>query len=295
MKALIAGAFAFALSATAVVAEEWKVLVSPSELVEVIEAEAPIIIDVRGAKDYASGHLPGAMNLPYPAWRGPAKNPGQLISDSALTRLLSGSGITPDVPVIVTYPGQGTTEFGAAARVYWTLKSAGVERIAILNGGIASWKAAGFELSTDLVVGTPTDEVFSFSDDWKIEREDVQAVIDGTTDAILVDARPDAFFEGRKKHKAAAKAGTLAGAVNLFYETWFGDALLNTNRDAVRAGLAEAGIDTSKPIVSFCNTGHWAATNWFVLSEVGEIEGVKLYPESMVGWTGAGGPVAHGG
>ena len=37
--------------------------------------------------------------------------------------------------------------------------------------------------------------------------------------------------------------------------------------------------------VSFCNTGHWAATNWFVLSEIAGIEGVKLYPESMVGWT----------
>jgi thiosulfate/3-mercaptopyruvate sulfurtransferase len=46
------------------------------------------------------------------------------------------------------------------------------------------------------------------------------------------------------------------------------------------------------PIVSFCNTGHWAATNWFVLSEVAGIEGVKLYPESMVGWTQAVGRIA---
>ena len=41
-------------------------------------------------------------------------------------------------------------------------------------------------------------------------------------------------------------------------------------------------------LVSFCNTGHWAATNWFALSELAEIENVKLYPDSMVGWSQTG-------
>ncbi|MDC3348441.1 hypothetical protein OAV60_03885, partial [Paracoccaceae bacterium] len=46
--------------------------------------------------------------------------------------------------------------------------------------------------------------------------------------------------------------------------------------------------DDDGPVVSFCNTGHWAATNWFMMSEVQGMDGVKLYPESMVGWTKAG-------
>jgi thiosulfate/3-mercaptopyruvate sulfurtransferase len=45
--------------------------------------------------------------------------------------------------------------------------------------------------------------------------------------------------------------------------------------------------------VSFCNTGHWAATNWFVLSEVIGQKDVKLYPESMVGWSRTGLPMAN--
>ena len=55
----------------------------------------------------------------------------------------------------------------------------------------------------------------------------------------------------------------------------------------------EAGVEagTDRPIASFCNTGHWAATNWFALSEVAGIPNVKLYPESMVGWTNADQPV----
>jgi thiosulfate/3-mercaptopyruvate sulfurtransferase len=37
--------------------------------------------------------------------------------------------------------------------------------------------------------------------------------------------------------------------------------------------------------ISYCNTGHWAATNWFVLSEVANVSDVKLYAESMVEWS----------
>ena len=34
-----------------------------------------------------------------------------------------------------------------------------------------------------------------------------------------------------------------------------------------------------------------AATNWFALSELAGIENVKLYPESLVGWSHAGLPM----
>ena len=37
--------------------------------------------------------------------------------------------------------------------------------------------------------------------------------------------------------------------------------------------------------VAFCNTGHWAATDWFGLSEVAGLPGVRLYAGSMVDWT----------
>jgi thiosulfate/3-mercaptopyruvate sulfurtransferase len=37
--------------------------------------------------------------------------------------------------------------------------------------------------------------------------------------------------------------------------------------------------------VSYCNTGHWSATNWFVLHELLGRHNVKLYDGSMVEWT----------
>ena len=226
------------------------------------------------------------MNVPYHAWRGPEDNPGALISDEKLSFLLSEAGVEPDVPVVVTYAGKGTLDFGSAARVYWTLKSAGIEQIAILNGGIVAWTSAGEALSTEEGANFPSDLSFSFAPDWRVDRAEVRAILDGEVEAQLVDARPETFFKGVKRHEKAGWAGTLTGAQNIVHEAWFGGPVLETDRARILASLARAGVDPNgMQIVSFCNTGHWAATNWFVLSEIAGIDGVKLYPESMVGWT----------
>ena len=37
--------------------------------------------------------------------------------------------------------------------------------------------------------------------------------------------------------------------------------------------------------MSYCNTGHWAATDWFVLHELLGRKDARLYAGSMVEWT----------
>ena len=45
--------------------------------------------------------------------------------------------------------------------------------------------------------------------------------------------------------------------------------------------------------LSRCNSGHWAAINWFALSELAGIDNTRLYAESMVEWSNAGGPMMN--
>ena len=52
-------------------------------------------------------------------------------------------------------------------------------------------------------------------------------------------------------------------------------------------------LNEGDEVVSFCNTGHWAATDWFALSEVAGIENVKLYPGSMVEYSQTGGEIMN--
>jgi len=273
-------------------------LLSPDELSARLGDPALRIVDIRAtpareASSYASGHIPGALSAPYGKWRGPAANPGALPDAAALQSLIRSLGIDAGTPVVVAAEGKDTTEFGAAARVYWTLKAAGLTRLSILNGGMKAWRAAGGAVTADVRAVAPSQFVVAWNPQIIASREEVQQAAAQQSD-LLLDARPLAYFRGESRHPAARAPGTLVGAKNVPHDVWFvGDsARLQSTADAQRIA-AEHGIATDQPTVSFCNTGHWAATNWFVLSEVLGQKDVKLYPESMVGWSQAGLPMDH--
>ena len=304
-------AFAFAataalgLTASLALAQDTPLgpLVSPAQLKSALEAGTVQVIDIRAPglpeKDgeapaaYAAGHLPGAVNAPYGKFRGPKDNPGQVPDAASLTQLYRGLGLTQDAPVVITYAGKDATDFGAAARVYWTLKSTGFQDISILNGGVAAWTKAGEPLVTDTPAPQPSTIEVSFSDQWMATAEDVQAAIDSDADELLLDARPESFWKGNKAHDAAARPGTLPQSRYFEHAGWFSDGPAIVDAAAARRLAQENGLTGAPELISFCNTGHWAATNWFALSELAGLENVKLYPESMVGWSNAGREMAN--
>jgi thiosulfate/3-mercaptopyruvate sulfurtransferase len=284
---------AVAPAATAAAPDGWSTLMSPTELSAII-ADDPLetvrVLQVNGS--HGDGYIPGAVRAPYPEWRGPAANPGALPPIEALHAVLERTGIEADTPVVVVHQGAGPADFGTAARVYWTLKSLGVEDLAILNGGLAGWKAAGLPVAADEGGVFPGDWRPELSDEWRVTSAELQELIASGEVANLVDARPPGFFEGLMRHEAATAPGTIPGSGNLTYEVWFeGDAIVSPER--ARAIAEETGQTDAPLTVSFCNTGHWAAINWFALSELAGIENTRLYAESMVEWSQTGGPMAN--
>lgn len=250
-------------------------------------ADAPLVLDIRG-EAYAQGHVEGAVSAPYGRFRGPAENPGALVPEDDLQATLRELGVTLERPVVVVHQGEDDTDFGAAARVYWTLKSSGVNHLAILNGGMGAWAAAGLPLETRVNVPTPSDVEISFSDRWLATTDDVAAIVNGQSGARLIDSRPEDFYRGRQSHPAAERPGTVPGSENISHALWFSDETRVMDAPAASDLAARLGIGRNDELVTFCNTGHWAATEWFTLSELAGVEDVKLYPDSMVGWSQAG-------
>lgn len=264
-------------------------LMDPQAVQSGLTASNVIVLDIRDPKSYAAGHIPGALNAPYGSWRGPASNPGELPALDTLTKQVQRLGLTPQAHVVVASSGKDDTDFGAAARVYWTLKVLGFQNLSILNGGLKSWQAAGLLLQTQPNVATASRFVPTINTSMIATREEVVAQVQAGK-AQLVDARPVAFFDGSTRHASAKVPGTLKGAVNVEHSTWFEP---NSSR-VVSAGDAKklvvsTAVNADQDTVSFCNTGHWAATNWFVLSELVGQKNVKLYAGSMVDWTQAEG------
>ncbi|MCH9746472.1 MAG: sulfurtransferase [Alphaproteobacteria bacterium] len=282
MKLLTYSLAAGLLSASIASADYLKPLMNPAELSNSLDQANPIILDIRGDA-YQDGHIPGAISAPYGLFRGPKNNPGQLLDEDVLEERFEALGLELDRPVVVVSEGKTDTDFGAAARVYWTLKSTGFEDLAILNGGKQAWEQAGYAIDKTNITPKPTELDITFSPQWTATTEQVVSVTKEEVDSLLLDARPASFYEGDKSHGAASRPGTLPGAENYYYASFFNDGSAAISSDIdVQALKVTLGLEEDQEIVSFCNTGHWAATNWFALSEVAGIENVKLYPGSMV-------------
>jgi thiosulfate/3-mercaptopyruvate sulfurtransferase len=270
------------LSSAVSAATSFGPLVSPTQLSEQFKEVQPIVLDIRG-NDYAKGHIPGAVSAPYGLFRGPKNNPGQVPATAALEQAYEALGLETGRTVVIVPEGENDSDFGAAARVYWTLKSSGFTNLSILNGGILAWQKAGMPINAEMVTPKPTELDIVFLDNWTANTEQVEAASRGEVDALLLDARPEDFYQGRKGHGAAARSGTLPGAANLEYTAFFdqGSPAMSQSTDSASL-LQKLGVEEGAEIVSFCNTGHWAATSWFALSEVAGLGNVKLYPGSMV-------------
>ncbi|MCW1404428.1 rhodanese-like domain-containing protein [Novosphingobium sp. MW5] len=106
----------------------------------------------------------------------------------------------------------------------------------------------------------------------------------------MLDARPEGFFDGLTRSVAAP--GTVHGAESLEYSDFFDGSRLVGAED-IRRIAAETGFTDDTTTVSFCNTGHWAAINWFALSEVAGYDDVRLYAESMAEYADGERPLDH--
>lgn len=267
-------------------------LVTPAWLNQHVKDADLVVLDIRSALDggaekaYVEAHIPGSVHSDYDkaGWRVTRNDvPFMLPSQAQLEKLIGDTGIDEDTRVVVVPAGVSFTDFGAAARVYWTLKISGVKKVSILDGGIAAWKQAG--LPTESGTKTPSPAIFTATLDKNLlaEVSDVESA-ESTGKATLLDARPASFFAGKEKAPAAAAYGHIPGALNLDSAEFY-DAKTNKLKSKEELASIAAQIPANRPVVSYCNTGHWAATDWFVLHEVLGRSNVRLYDGSMVEWS----------
>jgi len=263
-------------------------LMSPDQLAEALVEPDVLALDIRSGREaFEAGHIPGAVHSDYAAdgWRVARGGAGGLLpSPIELSSLFGRLGLRSDDEVVVVSAGAGVNDFNAAARVYWTLKVAGHARVSLLDGGYTGWTR---DPSRPVETGpgparAPSDYPVRVDKRLRAELGDVeQAIAHGST--ALVDARSAAAFEGREKSPQARVGGRLPGAVLSDVAQAYDPA---ANRLRPREELEQVFVRVPEgEAISYCNTGHSAAGNWFVLSEVLGRPDVRLYDGSMSEWT----------
>ena len=97
--------------------------ITPVELLEIIDrGSAPPILDVRSRAEFAAGHVPGAVNLPYDE------------VSAATTDVTRWAGER-----VVVYCGHGPRAWIAS----FGLRRQGIRQIVYLKGHWAGWRRAG--------------------------------------------------------------------------------------------------------------------------------------------------------
>ena len=289
-RTLLASAAAIALALPAFAAGP---LVTPVQLLDMLGEGKVVALDVRevpkeGTAPYAAGHIPGSIAAPMDMknWRTVRDGvPAMMPDPEPFQAFMRSLGVDRGEQIVLIYDGSKPTlyDLSQATRAYWTLTSMGHSNVAILNGGIAAWTAAGLPTAmSPTAPGAPGNFTARFSDTTIADVADMTAAIG--SNAALVDARPPAFFAGEKKHDKAKRAGTLPGAVNLYGATLM-DGPAFKDAAGVKAMFDKAGVSASDDIIAFCNSGFYCSAVWFAASEILGYDKVRGYDGSMIEWT----------
>lgn len=277
---------------------DWSVMPRPETLAHLLAQNAVQVLDIRDPDDREAGVIPGSISIPYALWRGPEDNLGEPPSEARIAELIGGAGLRLDRPIIVVHGFDAPMETGAAAVVYWILKSSGARQLAILRGGYAGWARAGLPVEERFRQARAYEAEVAFSWQWRVDEVEVFGIAASQIDGVLLDARPHDMFS-RLDTVGRALASTLPRARSLpappLMSALAGEVEIEDGVDTVLAAFRELGADGSTgPVVTFCHVGELGALNWFYASELGGLPNIKLYPESVNGWTFNGGRLFPG-
>lgn len=167
--------------------------------------------------------------------------------------------------------------FPYAARAWWLFKWAGHERVVVLEGGLSSYLAFDYPMSTETTTFDQSTYQADFQDEMLVQFEEVK---NRPPETRLVDSRSPDRFRGQNE-TIDAIAGHIPGAVNCF----FGEAISPDRRLKDAEDLKELYadlLDADSPIL-YCGSGVTACVNVLALHALGKTD-VRLYAGSYSDW-----------
>ena len=256
--------------ATQVASAQSKFLVDTNWLEENINNPNIRLIEVSVIPGvYERGHIQGAVNF---KWHTDLVDTvsRDIVSKDNFQDLLIKSGINQDSTIVI----YGDKNNWFAAWAVWIFDIYGVENVKLLDGGRAKWEAenrALTPLATKVKAGniqiTKTNNLL------RARLSDVVAIANKKSDIALIDIRSAAEYEGKifapeGVPELSVRAGHIPGAVNISWGKAVNKDGTIKSANELKKIYAAAGIDGSKPIITYCRIGERSSHSWFVLKKV---------------------------
>jgi thiosulfate/3-mercaptopyruvate sulfurtransferase len=239
-----------------------------------------------GRRDFLAAHIPGARyadlerDLSAPPGAG-GRHP--LPAREALAAKLRDFGVDTNSLVVCYDQNAGAV----AGRLWWLLRWLGHAEVAVLDGGLDAWIAAGFEVESAVLEVSRGN----FEARQPLTRTCTIADIEAARYKLL-DAREASRYRGESE-PIDPVAGHIPGAVSVPFADNLAAGRFKSPA-ALRSRFEELGIGMGDELACYCGSGVTAAHDILALLIAGYPE-PALYPGSWSEWiTDPARPIATG-
>lgn len=263
------------------VSTEWLAAALDQPNLVVLDASAHLPSAKRNAAaEFAQSHVPGARFFDL----------GALVDETSLvpmacprpqqlSDLLAELGVSQDDRIVFYCDSAVKT----SARAWFLCMENGLHNVAILDGGLAKWRAEGRSLESGEPVVVPATPMSLHSQSRIRLKADMLANIERASEQVL-DARDEGRFSGTTVDSVHGQpTGHIPGSLNLPFPQLFADDGTYRSPDELRDLFAEAGIDLNQPVTTTCGSGVTASVLLFAMHLVGK-DDTALYDGSWLDW-----------
>ncbi len=268
-----------------------EVLISPTELAEMMKSEPTVVIDTRDPDSYAAGHLPGAVNMheifTYLATSTPE---GFAELREKFAASFGKAGLSGKETAVI-YEQSMNTGFGQSCRGYFLLSFLGYPKMKVLHGGFAAWAASGLPVTQEV----PSPQPATFP----VDPAAAGLIIDASAMLAAVNSPKIAKLDVRDVDEWIGESsspygkdycprkGRIPGAKWL---EWYrmmkptADGPRFKSKPEILAECASVAITPDTPVYLYCFKGARASNTFLALKEAG-FKDVKMYFGSWNEWS----------
>ncbi len=251
-------------------------LVSVEWLQKNLVRDDVLVLDASPGPAHRKQHIAGAVGAGFFPF-----GPGEVVPAQVQNRL-RGWGVKPGQQIVIV--DQGATYM--ATRLFWDLLLVGypVERLSILDGGMAKWVSAGGAVTDQPSAARPPSGVTLGSPvpDVRVKLPEFLAATADPQGHVMLEALdPEYFYGGAAFFN---RGGHVPHATLMPADDFFNADKTFKSPAQLQAMLQHLGVRPEQQVLTYCGGGGAAAVPFFALKFLLGYPQVKLFQESQKGW-----------
>jgi thiosulfate/3-mercaptopyruvate sulfurtransferase len=275
---IMAGVFLLLMTGMAIGAE-WAnpdLLITPEALEKNMDKPDWVVIDSRDLKDYAKGHIPGAISLGKRVKKALRDPTSRVFSDvSKYESLLGKAGIDNNTHVVF-YHGDIKTLTDASVG-FWVMEYLGHDKVHFMDGGLEAWRNSGFRLEKDPTIKEPKTFTANVVASRLATTDEITDIATGKTNGVqLIDSRS-------KKEHAGSDIRAIRGGhvpnttINVSHKDTMLQEMDKKTEKMEATGFMDSkalqekfgSLDKSKRTIGYCQTGTRSTLTYLELRLLG--------------------------